>query len=163
MLSKQSSPAAELAVKAADAAAKGAEAAAQQAQDKLQVTLGQLTEREAGVPVDLADPKALQAARDAAEKTRDAYVEGTGNGDPPRTRPPRRRRNQNAGEASDQTRARLAGQQKEKTADLDQRLKAAGFADADAYRTARLVDAEIAALDGRIRGFEASSSRRVNE
>ena len=150
-------PAAERLAKEADGASKEAEAAAQLAQEKLQQLIGQLTEREAGIPPDLADPKALEAARAVAAKARDslkkaldeattAVSEAESRVTATRTR----------AEASEQAKAQLTKQQQEKTADFGQRIKSTGFANADAYRTAWRDDAAIAELDSSIRTFEAS-------
>ena len=149
-------PGAELAVNAADAAAKAADSVARQAQAKLQQTLGQLTEREAGVPADLADPRALQAARAATEQTREALKQALAKATTAASQAAEKLAETRAqAEANDQSTARLASQHIEKAADLDQRLKVAGFADADVFRAARLDDAKIAALDASIRDFEA--------
>ena len=150
-------PAAEQAVKAADAAAREADSVARQAHAKLQQTLGQLTEREGGVPAELADPKALQAARAATEKAREALKQALAQATTAASQAVEKlAETRTRAEANDQTKARLASLHMEKAADLDQRLKVAGFADADAFRAARLDDAAITALDTSIRAFEAS-------
>ena len=150
-------PAAELAVNAAEGAVKVAETAALQAQGKLHQIAGQLIEREAGVPADLGDPKALQSARVAAEKTRDvlrqAFDAATAIATQANSKLTETR---TRADASEQTKARLVAQQREKVAELSELLTAVGFVDAEAYRSAWLDDAAVATLDAGIRTFEKS-------
>ena len=149
--------AAERLAKDADIASKEAEVTAQLAQEALQQLIGQLTEREAGIPPDLIEPKALKAAKAAAEKTRESLKKALDDATIAVSQADGKvTENRTRAEACEQAKAKLAKQQKEKSADFDKRIKSAGFADADTYRSAWRDDAAIAELDSNIRTFEAS-------
>lgn len=143
--------------KVAEDAAIAAEALAQQAGGKLQELVGQLREREAGVPTDLSDTKALEAARVGAVKARDALIQARETATAAATAATTKCAETRARvEASDQARARFAALQQEKSSALDQRLRALGFADAAAYLEAKLDDAAMDTLESGLRTFEAS-------
>jgi exonuclease SbcC len=143
--------------KSTEEAVKAAETLAQQVSSKLQQLIGQLREREAGVPADLGDAKALEVARAHAEKTRDALRQAleaaTAAANTAATKLAETRARI---DASDQARERFSGQQQVKANDFDQKLRAVGFADASAYRAAKLDDAALTALESGIRTFETS-------
>jgi exonuclease SbcC len=65
-------------------------------------------------------------------------------------------------EASEQARARFAALHQEKSGDFEHRLRASGFADASAYRAAKLDDAAMTALESDIRRFDASLAAGVD-
>ena len=144
-------------MKNAETSAKSAETAAQQAQAKLQRLAGQFEEREAGIPAELRDPAALQVARTASVKTRDSLKQAL---DAATTAANKSSTTltevKTQEEASKQAAAKLAVQQTEKARDFDERLKAAQFADAEAYRAARLDDEAIDTLDTGITAYDAS-------
>ena len=150
-------PAADLAMKNAETSAKSAETAAQQAQAKLQRMAGQLEEREAGIPAELRDPAALQVARTASVKTRDSLKQAL---DAATTAANKASTTltevKTQEETSKQAVVKLAAQKTEKARDFDERLKAAQFADAEAYRAARLDDEAIATLETGITAYDAS-------
>lgn len=143
--------------KLAEDAAKAAESMAQQASCKLQELVGQLREREAGVPTDLADTKALEMARAGAAKARDALMQALDAATVAATAATTMLAETRARvEASDQARARFVALLQVKSSEFDQRLRAQGFADASAYRAAKLDDAVMDGLESGIRTFEAS-------
>jgi exonuclease SbcC len=150
-------PAAEQLVQDATATAKDAETAAQLSREKLQQLLVQLKEREADIPTDLADMKALQAAKVVAEKLRDSLKKALDDA----TTAMSKAEGSVAGlkahlESSEQATGQLTKLQQEKGLDLDQRIEAAGFANIDAYRSAWRDDAVITEVDFNLRTFEAS-------
>lgn len=145
--------------KVADDAAKAAETLAQQAGGKLQELVGQLREREAGVPTALADTKALEIARAGAVNARDAIRQALDTVTAAATAATTMLAETRARvEASNQARARFAVLQQEKSGEFEQRLRALAFADAAAYRAAKLADTAMAALESDIGKFETSLS-----
>jgi exonuclease SbcC len=109
------------------------------------------------VPAELADPAALQASRAqvqgqilALKRALDGATEAAAQAAQALIQTAMRL------EASGQARARLALEQLDKARDLEMRLAAAGFRDVQAWLAARLDDAAVAALDVRLRAFEAS-------
>lgn len=150
-------PAAQQAVHDADTAVKAAEDADQQAQGRLQQLVGQVAERESGIPPELADAAVLRAAlaaqvaaratvqkslalaSDAANQARETLA-----------------RTGALAEASREAAARLGTLRVQKLADLVARLLAADFADEAAFRAACRDDTQVAALEASIRQFDAS-------
>lgn len=143
--------------KLAEDTANAAESQAQQAGGKLQELVGQLREREAGVPTDLTDTKALEMASADAVKARDALIQALEAATVAATAATTKLAETRArAEASDQARERFAVLKQEKSSEFDQRLRTLGFADAVAYREAKLDDAAMDSLESGIRTFEAS-------
>ena len=150
-------PAAELAVHNANAAAQLAEATDQPSQSRLQQLIGQVAERESGVPLELQDAAVLQTAlaaqmmaRETIRKTLDAATATAKRAQELLAQISAR------AEASGEAAARLGTQHAQKLADLLDRLRAAGFADEPAYRAASLADTELAELESSIQTFAAS-------
>ena len=145
--------------KVAEAAANAAEAEAQKASSKLQELVGQLRERDAGVPTDLSDANALEIARTGAVKGRDALMQAldaaTAAANVATTKLAETRARL---EASDQAQARFVVLLREKASEFDQRLHELGFVDAVAYRQAKLDDVAMESLESGIRAFEVSLS-----
>lgn len=143
----------------ADISAKAAEAQAQLAGAKLQELVGQLREREAGVPTELADAEALQTARAAVMSARDALMQALDAATNAATAAATKLAETGArAEASDHARVRFCAQHEEKSNEFDQRLRAFGFSDAAAYRESKLNDGEMEALESGILNFDASLS-----
>ena len=138
-------------------AAKVAESLAQQASSRLQELVGQLREREAGVPNDLADTEALEQARAGTVAARYALMRALDAATVAATEASTKLAETRARvEASDQARARFVALLQEKSSEFDQRLRALGFADAVAYREAKLDETAMDSLESGIRTFETS-------
>lgn len=149
-------PDAKLAVQSAGTALSSALLSEKQAQTKLQQLVGQLSEREAGIPAELADPKALESARATAVKARGALklaLETTT--EAARFAANKLMQTNTRLQESEQVSQRIAEQQRQKSVDLEHRLKAANFVDLTACRKACLDGAAITALDKDIRTFDA--------
>ena len=153
---------AEAGLKAAEQQAGTAELAAQQAAALLHQSEGQLREREAGVPANLADPKLLQTARQAVERSRDALKKALdGAAQAASAAGNKLAETQAHAQASSQAGAKLQEQHRQKALDLDQRIAAAGFADLATYRAASLAEAAITTLASDIQAFDQSLAASV--
>jgi exonuclease SbcC len=114
-------------------------------------------EREADIPAELADTAKLKAAQSAAQSARDAIKRA-------HDQAVEMANEANAAVArllgltqgSEQTEAAIKTQLAGKTADLDERLRAAAFGDVDACRAAWLADEQVLALDSGIQAFDAN-------
>ena len=149
--------AAELAARDADAAVTVAEKADQQAQRGLHQLIGQVAERESGVPAELRDAAVLRAALAAQVTARDTMQKTLQAATATASRAQQHLAQVSArAEASRDAATRLGTQQAQKLADLLDRLQAAGFADEAAYRAARLDDTAVNELESSIRTVEAS-------
>lgn len=136
---------------------KAAESVAQQSSSRLQVLVGQLREREAGVPPEFADTNALEKSRASAVRDRDALMQAleaataAANAAANKLAETRARF-----DVSEQARARFALLLQEKSSEFDQRLRALGFANAASYQDAKLDDGTMERMESGIRTFEAS-------
>ena len=150
-------PAAELAERNADAAVKLAEGADQQAQSRLQQLIGQVAERQSGVPAELQDAGVLRAALAAQVTARETVRKALEAATATANRAQELLAQVSArADASREAASRLGTQQAQKRADLVDRLTAAGFADEAAYRAASLDDPEVNELESAIGSFETS-------
>ena len=150
-------PAAELAVRNADAAAQLAEAADQPTQSRLQQLIGQVAERESGVPLELQDAAVLQAALAAQLAARETIRKALDAATATAKRAQELLAQVGArAEASREAAARIGTQHAQKLADLVDRLTAAGFADEPAFQASSLTDTEVAELEASIQTFAAS-------
>ena len=132
-------------------------AAGQTAQASLQQIAGQRQEREAGIPPELAEAKALQGAREVADnrikQLRSQIEKASGAAQEAAKR--LGELNTQLGSSREHGKT-LDTQLKKKTDDFSARLQAAGFADTAAYRAARLSEADAARLDDTIRSNDAA-------
>lgn len=160
---ESSLPTAREKAKEAENAAQAARTPAQQASSRVQELLGQLREREAGVPTGLTDPKSVASARAKAVQDRDALAKALETATAAATKATTHLAETRARvEACAQARDRFAILQHEKSGAFEQALRARGFAEAAAYRAARLDDAAMAALESEIRTFETALTAAVD-
>lgn len=132
-------------------------AAAQKAQASLQQIAGQRQEREVGIPPELAEAKALQSARQAADNLIKQLRKQIENASGAAQEAAKRLGELNAQLGSSREHGKTLDKQlRTKTEDFSARLLAAGFADAAAYQAARLSDADATRLDETIRGNDAA-------
>ncbi len=150
-------PFAETAAAAAAAALQATDAQGRLAQERLLQLVGQLREREAGVPADLAEPAKLQSAKAGTEKAlaalRQALASATAAASQTERKLTETRTLVGANAASI---VRLAAAREQRDTEFKSRLRDAGFADAGAYQAARLDDAAIDALDADCIAFDKS-------
>lgn len=132
-------------------------AAAQNAQASLQQIAGQRQEREAGIPPELAEAKALQSARQAADNLIKQIRSQIENASGAAQEAAKRLGELNAQLGSSREHGKTLDKQlRTKTEDFSARLLAAGFADTATYQAARLSDADATRLDETIRGNDAA-------
>lgn len=152
-------------VRVAQAQAKVAQAEAavgqidtQRAQAQLQVTLlqGQVKEKEAGIPAELADPQVLAKAREMADRLlaslRKALAEAE---EKDRNASAELAKAEAAVQAAESAFRQAEVRRNATTQELLQRLTAAGFADLAAYRAAVMDDEAVANLEEAIQDFDA--------
>ncbi len=122
-----------------------------------------LQERIAAVPAELTERRALESARAVAVLARDALIRAFDAATTATQQASQRQAEASARvEASAQAHARLVTQQQEKAAQFAAQLLAAGFADAPAYRDARLETAAFDALAAGLLDFEKKLAAAVD-
>jgi exonuclease SbcC len=132
-------------------------AAAQKAQASLQQIAGQRQEREAGIPPELAEAKALQSAREVADNRIKQLRSQIENASQAAQEAAKRLGESNAQLGSSREHGKTLDKQlKKKTEEFSARLQAAGFADTAAYQAAKLSNADATRLDEAIRNNDAA-------
>ena len=155
-------PAIQLAVNNTETAAKLAEAVAQAAQARLQQLVGQLAERETGIPPELSALAALTAARTLAAGARDLLRQSLEAATATATRTGNQLTEAKTRiEASEMAAKKLAAQHTEQATKLGDQLKAGDFDGIESFRSARLDVQAIKVLDQEVRAFDSSLATAV--